>query len=207
MKYELKQYGKLQYVLRYPNGYDVTKKYPVIIFLHGAGTRGTDIAPLVGNSFFKVTEKYIDFPFISVAPLCHENMWFDLFESLKEFTKAIANETYTNPSQLYLMGNSMGGYTTWALAMSMPEYFAAIIPICGGGMYWNAERLINIPIQVFHGDADTIVNLEESRKMVDAIKQRGGNVKLTIYPGCGHDSWTRTYEKPEVFEWLLSCKK
>ena len=102
------------------------------------------------------------------------------------------------------MGASMGGYGTWQLAMSLPELFAAIVPICGGGMYWNASRLVNIPIWAFHGGKDTTVFKEESIKMVDAVNKCGGNAKITIYPENGHDAWSDTYKNPEVFHWLLS---
>ena len=100
----------------------------------------------------------------------------------------------------------MGGYAAWQLAMSMPEYFAAIVPICGGGMYWNADRLVNVPIWAFHGEKDSAVLVEESVKMVNAFNQAGGNARLTVYPNTGHDAWSDTYCNPEVFEWLLAHK-
>ena len=98
----------------------------------------------------------------------------------------------------------MGGYATWQIGMSMPEIFAAIVPICGGGMYWNAARLINVPAWAFHGKKDVSVFVEESEKMVNAVNKHGGNAKLTIYPENGHDAWSDTYNNPEVFQWLLS---
>ena len=105
------------------------------------------------------------------------------------------------------MGASMGGYAVWQLAMSMPEYFAAIVPICGGGMYWNAGRLIHVPVWAFHGAKDATVLLEESVKMVEAVNKKGGNAKLTIYPNTKHDSWTATYSNYEVFQWLLTHRR
>ena len=90
--------------------------------------------------------------------------------------------------------------------MSLPKTFAAIVPICGGGMYWNANRLRHTPVWAFHGEKDKTVFCEESRKMVDAVNKKGGNAKLTVYPDAEHDSWTETYRNPEVFEWLLSQK-
>jgi predicted peptidase len=98
----------------------------------------------------------------------------------------------------------MGGYATWQLAMSLPEYFAAIVPICGGGMYWNAGRLVNVPVWAFHGQKDPVVLPEESVKMVEAVKHNGGNARLTLYPENAHDAWSDTYRNPEVFEWLLT---
>lgn len=102
------------------------------------------------------------------------------------------------------MGASMGGYAAWQLAMSMPDLFAAIVPICGGGMYWNAARLVNVPVWAFHGKRDPVVFVEESEKMVTAVNRCGGNARLTVYPEKEHDSWTDTYQNWEVFEWMLS---
>jgi predicted peptidase len=118
--------------------------------------------------------------------------------------ETIVSHPSADPERLYLIGLSMGGYATWQLAMSMPEYFAAVVPICGGGMYWDAYRLRDVPIWAFHGDADGVVYVEESKKMVNAVNQAGGNAKLTIYPGVEHNSWTDTYANYEVFEWMLS---
>ena len=204
MYQETKQFKNVQYVIRYPENYVEGKKYPVILFLHGAGTRGTDIQLLHNNTFFTLTAQHKNFPFICIAPLCHENTWFDLFQTLKEFVGNVLAMPSTNPKQLYLMGNSMGGYATWALSMSIPECFAAIVPICGGGMYWNAERLINTPVWAFHGGKDNVVFTQESVKLVDAVNAIGGNAKLTIYPNHMHDSWSDTYKNEEVFKWLLS---
>ena len=204
MTIEKLQFESIKYVVRYPNGYNAGKKCPVIIFLHGAGTRGDDLELLIGNNFFEITEKYCDFPFIAVAPQCSANTWFDVFEQLERLVVKISNEDFCDKKRIYLMGNSMGGYGTWQLAMSLPELFAAIVPICGGGMYWNAGRLINVPVWAFHGEQDMTVKVEESIKMVEAVNKKGGNAKLTIYPDRQHDSWTDTYKNYEMFKWLLS---
>ena len=200
------QLGKLRYIIKYPDGFSSEKKYPVILFLHGAGTRGDDISKLVSNPFFLLTEKRENFPFVCVAPLCSENTWFDMWEHLEKLLGEISSLPFVDKDCIYLMGASMGGYATWQLAMSMPNYFAAIVPICGGGMYWNAGRLIDVPVWAFHGAKDTTVLLEESFKMVEAVNRLGGDAKLTVYPENGHDAWSDTYSNPEVFDWLLKHK-
>ena len=201
-----KSLENLKYLIKYPKDFCEDKKYPTIIFLHGAGSRGTDFTALSVNPFFSTTEKYEDFPFVIVAPLCSENTWFDLWEPLKKLVSEVERSPYTDCERIYLMGNSMGGYGTWQLAMSLPESFAAIVPICGGGMYWNAGRLVNVPVWAFHGGKDKVVFPEESVKMVDALKNRGGEAKLTIYPDNEHNAWDDTYQNPEVFKWLLFHK-
>ena len=197
-------FESLEYLIDFPEDYKEGKRYPVVVFLHGAGTRGNDIAVLERNSFMAVNKRYSEFSFITVAPHCKEGVWFDHFETLKRFVLAVANADYADASRIYLVGNSMGGYGTWQLGMSMPETFAAIIPICGGGMYWNAHTLVNVPVWAFHGDRDSIVSCDESKKMVDAVNRAGGCAKLKIYTNTDHDSWTATYNNREVFEWLLS---
>ena len=202
----IKEYSldKIRYIIKTPENFKEDKKYPVILFLHGAGTRGDDINKLLSNPYFTITYKEIsDFPFITVAPLCTENTWFDLWESLKNLVLEIINQPFADTERIYLIGASMGGYATWQLAMSMPKFFAAIVPICGGGMYWNAGRLINTPIWAFHGAKDPTVLCVESEKMVNHVNALGGKAKLTVYPENTHDAWSDTYKNPEVYNWLL----
>ena len=196
-------FQNIRCVLRKPIDFNSEKKYPILLFLHGAGTRGNDIGKLCANPFFRLTDRHQNFPFVTIAPLCEENTWFDVWERLKALVNDITNLPFADQERIYVMGASMGGYATWQLAMSMADRFAAIVPICGGGMYWNAGRLVNVPIWAFHGAKDTAVLLEESVKMVEAVKRHGGEAKLTVYPENGHDAWSDTYSNPEVFSWLL----
>lgn len=204
---EILRFKNIQYIISYPEEYAEYKKYPVILFLHGSGSRGSDIDKLLSNPYFRITDEQQKFPFITVAPLCSVNTWFDMFETLEEFVHKLRTEGYVDQKRIYLMGASMGGYATWQLGMSLPECFAAIVPICGGGMYWNAGRLVNVPVWAFHGAKDGNVCVEETIKMVDAVNRTGGNARLTIYPENGHDAWSDTYQNQELFAWLLSCEK
>ena len=206
MKTEIRKFESLTYIVRFPDNYTDGEKYPVIFLLHGAGGRGNNIDVLKENPYFTLTEKHADFPFITVAPQCSGESWFDLFEQVKGLLMKTANEGFTDPERIYGMGASMGGYGTWQLAMSMPEYFAAIAPICGGGMYWLAYRLVNVPVWAFHGALDDVVKPEESIKMAAAVNKGGGNAKITIYPKNNHDAWSDTYSNREVFDWLLEQK-
>jgi predicted peptidase len=197
-------YEGMQYLITFPDGYEEGKKYPLIFLLHGAGSRGSKIEAIKDNKFYEYIKDIKNFSFVVVAPLCDANTWFDIYEKLKRFILDVSNEEFVNKDKIYAMGASMGGYTVWQLGMSMPEHFAAIVPICGGGMYWNARRFINLPVWAFHGELDGAVKVEESIKMVSAINAIGGNAKLTIYENTGHDAWTATYKNQEVYNWLLS---
>ena len=208
MEYKEFSLGKLRYLTFYPAGFEENRPQPVLFHLNGAGSRGKDIAPCLTTQSVCVGPKvFPEYPFVTVIPLCSEDTWFDLWEHLEALVRFIAAQPYTDRKRIYLTGGSMGGYATWQLAMSMPEYFAAIAPVCGGGMYWNARRIVNIPIWAFHGGKDPTVLPEESRKMVDAVNQRGGNARLTVYPENGHDAWTDTYSNPELYRWFLSHEK
>ena len=197
----------LRYLIRYPKGYRQGEKYPVLFFFHGAGTRGEDMDKLINNPFFTHIEAHDPFPFVVVAPLCTENTWFDLFERLQQLVKEVAIADFADSARIYAIGASMGGYATWQLGMSLPDTFAAIVPICGGGMYWNAPRLKGVPVWAFHGEKDHVVLVEETKKMVAALSRAGGNVKMTLYPENKHDAWSDTYKNPEVFAWMLSHQK
>ena len=110
--------------------------------------------------------------------------------------------------RVYLTGLSMGGYGTWALASDAPQRFAAIAPICGGGNPRRmARRLSKMPIWVFHGGKDPTVPIKEAQDMVDALKAIGSDVKFTVYPDAGHDSWTATYDNPDLYAWFLEHKR
>ena len=207
MNIKIKEFKRIKYIVCYPDNFNENQKYPLLLKLHGAGGRGDDITPLLRDSaFLKQREKFSDFPFLTIMPLCHENTWFDMWEQLKEFLINMTALPNVDAERVYLMGASMGGYATWAMAMSCPEIFAAIVPICGGGMYWNALRLVNVPIWAFHGANDNVVLPRESEIMVERVNNFGGKAKLTIYPENDHNAWDDTFSNPQVYSWLLEHK-
>ena len=202
---ERKRFQQIDYVVRMPKAFEEGKQYPLVIYLHGAGGRGRDTDIIYNHPFFSKTEPWLKGA-ISVAPQCYEDSWFSIFEQLQVFVKDVIAWDCVDKSRVYVVGASMGGYATWQLAMSRPELFAAIIPICGGGMYWNAGRLIHMGVWAFHGEEDITVFPQESKKMADAVNANGGNAKLTIYEKTSHDAWTKTFENKDVWAWLLSHK-
>ena len=125
-------------------------------------------------------------------------------ETLNTLLDDVIQKYSVDEDRVYLTGLSMGGFGAWTLATANPERFAAIAPICGGGDPFRASRrLRSMPIWVFHGAKDPTVPIKMSEDMVDALKKAGADVKFTVYPDAGHDSWTATYDNPELFTWFL----
>ena len=112
-----------------------------------------------------------------------------------------------DPDRVYLTGLSMGGFGSWELGTSIPERFAAIAPICGGGKPSQAARLKDVPVWAFHGAKDRVVPIARTEAMIKALKDAGCEPKFTVYPEAGHDSWTETYNNPELYKWFLEHKR
>ncbi len=197
------------YLLFLPEDYGKKRQsWPLMVFLHGAGERGSVLNKVKVHGPPKIVENRKDFPFILVSPQCPEGDWWtEKVEVLINLVDDIAARYKVDKKRIYLTGLSMGGYGTWALASAYPEHFAAIAPICGGGSRIMSLRLKDIPIWVFHGAKDPVVPLEEAEEMVNAIRKRGGDVKFTIYPDAGHDSWTESYNNQELYDWFLEHRK
>jgi predicted peptidase len=219
-KFEKKVKKKVQsnYLLYLPSDYSPTskKRWPLMLFLHGAGERGTNLTKVAAHGPPKlVAQGKKDLPFIIVSPQCPTgDRWKP--EVLTALLDDVIAKYRADTNRLYLTGLSMGGYGTWALAAEHPERFAAIAPICGGGdtipiLLAGTKKkaaLKSLGVWAFHGAKDPVVKLEESEKMVNAFKQIGGpDVRLTVYPDAGHDSWTETYDDPKLYEWFLGHKR
>ena len=198
-----------KYLLFLPEGYErQDKRWPLMLFLHGAGERGDDLNKVKVHGPPKIVEKQKDFPFIVVSPQCPEDDWWtQKTEVLINLLDDIVAQYDVDVDRVYLTGLSMGGYGSWALASEYPDRFAALVPICGGGNRIMSIFLKDMPIWAFHGAKDSVVPVEESKDLVEAINARGGNAKLTIYPEANHDSWTETYNNQEVYDWLLEHRR
>lgn len=216
----------LLYRLLSPKQREPGKKYPLVLFLHGAGERGDDnqaqLKHVVG--IFVTPENREKYPCFVLAPQCPagrkwaevdwsapthrqpENPSAPMALTLKLIDQLVAEEPI-DPARCYVMGLSMGGYGTWDVLARQPERFAAAVPMCGGGDETTAERIAHIPIWNFHGDKDPAVRVERSRRMVEALRAAGSKVKYTEYAGCGHDCWTPACKEPELLPWLFSQKK
>lgn len=218
--------GELKYRLLEPKGYDAAQKYPLVIFFHGAGERGSDNARQLvhGMANFASDEIRAKYPAFVVAPQCPEGQqWVNVpwsaekhtlpktpSESLQlsfELLDALQKEFSIDDRRIYVTGLSMGGFATWDALQRKPDYFAAAAPICGGGDTAGAKAIAHVPVWVFHGDSDTAVKTQRSRDMVEALKGAGGEPRYTEYPQTGHDSWSPTYRDPKFYAWLFAQKK
>jgi predicted peptidase len=197
----------LGYLLYLPPDYAAQpdKKWPVVFFLHGAGERGSDLEILKVHGLPKEIEQGKDFPFIVVAPQCPLNeRWINRLGKLDLLFDEIMQNYRVEEKQVYLTGMSMGGQGTWFWTTSHPERFVAIVPVCGRSYPEKAGLIKTLPIWVFHGALDPIVPLEESTRMVEALRAAGSDGYFTVYPDIEHDSWSATYANPELYAWLLS---
>lgn len=192
------------YEIFYPENYHLQpgKKWPLILFLHGAGERGSNMSNVRLQGIPDFLRGQNNFPFIVAYPQCPSGQYWQI-SLLNDWFKKVLSEVDADESRVYLTGLSMGGYGTWHWAAAHPEKFAAIIPICGGGEPTRAKQLAKMPTWAFHGQKDNIVPVEETLQMAEAIKAAGGNPKVTIYPEAYHDSWTPTYTNPDIYSWLL----
>jgi predicted peptidase len=214
-----------------PANWTKKKKWPVILFLHGGGERGDDNTAQARVGIGPVIEKMkAELNAVVVLPQCPRARWWSEPEmqalALQAFDAASA-EFKGDRLRSYLTGLSMGGYGTWSIVKSQPGKFAALAVVCGGARRPAsvpappgtppedpnvdpykavADKVGKTPVWVFHGAADPVVPPSESRKMVEALKAAGADVRYSEYEGVGHNSWDNAYAEPEFFKWMLSRK-
>ena len=192
------------------------KKYPLVIFLHGAGGRGKDNKgqlndQIVGPCRWTLPENQAKHPCFVIAPQSGGRWAWSAKPTavVKTLIDKTVKDFPIDTSRIYLTGLSMGGYGTWRMLADSPGFFAAAIPVCGKGDVANAEAIAKhkTPIWAFHGAKDGTVKPEGSRSMVAAIKKAGGQIKYTEYPDVGHNSWEGAYSDPNLLEWTFSHQR
>jgi len=200
---------KSKYVVFVPQGYKGDKEYPLILFLHGAGSKGTDgliqtkggLAPAV-----KKVEK--SFAFIAVFPQAQKTWKADSDDGKRAMAilAEVEKEYKVDRKRVYLTGLSMGGAGTWSLAAAHPDKWAAIAPLCGRADIADASKIKNLPCWCFIGDEDKKDLVANNRDMIKALKAVGGSPQYHEYAGVGHNCWDLTYAKDELYQWLLKHK-
>lgn len=223
----------LPYRFLTPKDFDSTKKYPLVVFLHGAGERGEDNEAQLkyGVGIFLKESNREKYPCFVVAPQCpKEGYWasakftresypiqFDYnysypitpaLDAAVELVQDLISEKSIDASRVYITGLSMGGMGTFEAVGRFPSLFAAAVPVCGGGdvTAYNAEQA-KVPFWIFHGDADAVVPVENSRKMYQRLLSQGAKVIYKEYPGVNHNSWENAYVEVSLLPWLFSKRK
>ncbi|MBC7818448.1 MAG: prolyl oligopeptidase family serine peptidase [Planctomycetaceae bacterium] len=230
-KFEKKQFKNadsqmLLYRFLQPAKLEAGQKYPLVLFLHGAGERGDDnTKPLVhGVKTFATPEFLTKFPCFVVVPQCPENTkWTDIdwttnkvvipeqesptAKLVMQCLDGMEKEFPIDLHREYVTGLSMGGFGTWDAISRHPQRFAAVVPVCGGCDLSQAKKIAHVPAWTFHGDKDQVVKVERTREIVEALKAAGGNPKYTEYPGVGHDSWNGAYKDRGMYDWLFAQRR
>lgn len=202
MKIEIVKKHEMGYALHIPA--TTKEKKPLIIFLHGSGEKGTDIEKVKVHGPFKYLKSHELDAYI-LAPQCPENEYWDE-EVLYRLILKIRKENNIDSSRIYLTGLSMGGWGAWNLAFAHPEMFAALVPIAG---FVDRIPMIedckikNIPIRIFHGLLDDVVNVDYSIAIYKKLKTCNANVQLTLFDDAGHDSWSKVYDNQEIYDWMF----
>lgn len=215
--------GTLRYRFLAPRNVKAGEKYPLVVFLHGAGERGSDnTAQLVHGVKRLAQDDFLEkYPCFVIAPQCPEGkIWASTHwsqttaayqaepsaptKSLMQLIDSLEESLPVDTHREYVTGLSMGGYGTWDMAHRQPHRFAAIAPVCGGADCTRMESIKHLPTWVFHGDQDQAVKVERSREAVAALKEAGSKPIYTEYPGVGHDSWVPAYADLKFYEWLFS---
>ncbi len=226
----------LPYRMLLPVGFDSTKRYPLILFLHGAGERGNDNEKQLthGAKLFLTDSIQTRYPAIVVFPQCAENSYWSnvkrtedsitkkttyeftpdgdatvAIKLLMQLMKNLVEKPYVKKQQVYVMGLSMGGMGTFEIVRRMPQTFAAAIPICGGAHPATAKEIRHTAFWVFHGAKDDVVSYTFSEAMVSALQEHydSAEVQFTLYSNANHNSWDKAFAEPEMMSWLFSHSK
>lgn len=199
----------VSYKLFLPQETESFDKLPLLVFLHGAGERGNNTSHLFRHGVPKLIGEGAEFPAVVLAPQCPTMfVWDNVVDIVKKIIDLTVSEYGISKSCIALTGCSMGGFGTFMMALTYPEFFSAIAPVAGGGMTWRASKLRTTPVTAFHGDADSIVPIVYSEMMIDAAKSAGGDAKLVRLDKLGHnDGIDYAYRNTGLIDWLLKQER
>jgi predicted peptidase len=190
-----------EFVIQLPPRYRNGQLWPLVVFLHGSAERGNDSNVLRNENLFRQK-----FPAIVAAPQCLPTFSWEP-NAVADLIQYVALRYHVDRNRIYLVGHSMGGYGTWDTAAAHPDLFAAIVPISGGGDPNNVKPLAGIPAWAFHGKKDKTVPVAESERMIEAIREAGGEPKLTVIPNAGHGICQAVCDRANLWEWLFQQRR
>jgi predicted peptidase len=193
--------------LHLPRGYNATSQaWPLVVFLHGSGERGTEIDRVRAHGFPKHAAGGADYPFILASPQLEEGRRWEAVR-LHGLLLALRARLRVDADRVCASGLSLGGHGVWDWATAFPQELAAIAPVCGFGDPDDVCRLRRVPVRAYHGDADTVVPLAGQQECVDALRACGGEVEFIVFPGVGHDAWNPAYDDPALVPWLMRQRR
>ena len=195
----------LNYLRYLPPAYETSDEaFPRVSFLLGSGERGTDPELVARHGWPRYANEGTEYPFILVSPQLPEDChWCGQINTLNGFLDHLLSTLRADLKRVYITGLSDGGTGVWVWGMNNASRFAAMIPVCGAGILWGGFEMVRTPVWAFHGDMDGAIHCSESTRMVNQINDCGGNARVTVYPGVGHDSWVGAYTDPALIEWML----
>jgi predicted esterase len=195
-----------RYTLFVPAGYKGDQLYPLLVYLHGFGARGIDGGkPIADGPGPFIQERQKTFDMLALFPQSETGFWeADTADGRRvmDVLDDVTQDYAVDRQRIYLTGTSRGGFGVWSLAARYPQKWAAIVPICGGGDPASASAIRHVPCWCFHGAGDNVIDVGESRRMIEALKTAGANPRYTEYPDAGHGCWVRAYATPELWDWL-----
>lgn len=205
-----------------PAGYESGSRYPLVLFLHGFEALGRDNKKQIsgmdyaGSHIWANSLSQAAFPCFVLAPQCPKGSFWanpvtrNPTKSLRlvvDMLDSLIRQYPIDPDRIYVTGQSLGGFGTWALIGNYPNRFAAAIPVCGGGRTGKARALAKVPVWAFHGSADPFVPVFELRRMIHAIRKAGGDPRYTEYKHMLHNVWNLAYADPEMISWLFQQRR
>ncbi len=198
-----------RYLLHLPEGHAERDDWPLVVFLHGSGERGDDIDLVRKHGLPRLLSEGLDLRAVVLSPQCPAGqLWSTQVHGLVVLIERLTESHRVDRSRIVVTGLSLGGAGACELVGYAPDRFAGLAPICGPwtDLFVTAESA-RVPTWVFHGDADDVVPVTESYQLVEAIRGFGGDPRLTVYPGVGHNSWDAAYGDPELLMWLLRQRR
>ena len=182
---------------------------PLILFLHGKGERGSDGIVQTRVGLGRIISRHPTwFPCLVALPQCPSTRrWTESLELVDQTWSSVEAEHAVDPERVVITGISMGGFGAWAYAAQRHDRVAALVPICGGGWVERASRLARLPIWAFHGAQDDVIDVDQSRRMIDAVRLAGGHPHYTEYADEGHNCWDRAYGEEQTIRWMLAQRR
>lgn len=202
---EIVNHETFKYYLYFPEDYEqhANKDYPLLLFLHGGGEAGGTLENLQTGGPPKMIVEGKRFPFLILAPQHPHKKLFWNTRAVMQLLEHVVNEHRIDPKRIYLTGLSRGGTASWELAVQYPDTFAAMAVVCGMTPLPYASWINKeMPIWVFHGQEDRIIDIDESEAMVNRLRQMGYEVKFTKYADIGHEAWHLAYQTDSLYSWF-----